>query len=64
LYARKLVLYLQDIMETLGLDRERLQVVFVSAAEGERFRQICIDMDAIIRKLGPNPLLNIQASRT
>ncbi len=61
---RRLVLYLQDIMETIGLETQRLQVVFVSAAEGERFRQICIDMDATIRKLGPNPLLPYQASRT
>jgi coenzyme F420-reducing hydrogenase delta subunit len=51
-------------METIGLERERLQMVFVSAAEGERFRQICVDMDATIRKLGPNPLLNFQVSRT
>jgi coenzyme F420-reducing hydrogenase delta subunit len=38
----------------MGVERERLQIAFVSAAEGERFRQICVDMDATIRNLGPS----------
>lgn len=43
-------------METVGLEPERIKMLFISAAEGDRFRQICIEMDNQIRKLGPNPI--------
>jgi len=62
LYARNLVSYMQEVLESMGLERERLQMIFVSAAEGARFRQLCIQMDETIRKLGPNPLKPIQAA--
>lgn len=56
LYARNLVHYIQDILETMGIERERIQMMFVSAAEGERFRQLAIKMDTTIRKLGPSKI--------
>jgi hypothetical protein len=40
----------------MGLERERVQMIFVSAAEGERFRQLATKMDKQIRKLGPSKL--------
>ena len=48
--------YVQDVIETMGLERERVQMIFVSAAEGERFRQLVTKMDKDIRKLGPSIL--------
>jgi F420-non-reducing hydrogenase iron-sulfur subunit len=60
IYARNLVSYLQDVLETMGLERERLQMIFISAAEGERFKNLSVQMDAQIRKLGPNPIRVIQ----
>jgi len=51
-------------MESMGIERERLQIVFVSAAEGDRYRQICIDMDAKIRALGPSAIKQFQTSAT
>lgn len=56
MYARNLVFYLQDILETLGIERERIQMMFFSAAEGERFRQLTTKMDQTIRKLGPSKI--------
>jgi Methyl-viologen-reducing hydrogenase, delta subunit len=44
----------------MGLERERLQMIFISAAEGERFKNLSVQMDAQIRKLGPNPIRVIQ----
>jgi len=63
-YAQKLVAYLQDILETMGIQKERLKMIFVSAAEGERFRQLCIEMDTVIRKLGPNPMKSLPSTPT
>jgi len=50
------VQYVQTILETIGLEPERLKMIFVSAAEGERFRQLAVEMDTIIRRLGPSKL--------
>jgi F420-non-reducing hydrogenase iron-sulfur subunit len=49
-------------MESIGFERERLQMIFVSAAEGDRWRQLCQEMDAKIRELGPNPLKKLQST--
>lgn len=37
-------------------ERERIQMMFFSAAEGERFRQLTTKMDQTIRKLGPSKI--------
>jgi coenzyme F420-reducing hydrogenase delta subunit len=54
------VAYLQDVLETMGLERDRIKMIFVSAAEGERFRQLAVEMDTTIRKLGPSKLRKLQ----
>ncbi len=51
-------------MESMGLEKERLEMIFVSAAEGSRFRQLCIKMDEQIRKCGPNPMKKLQIELT
>jgi F420-non-reducing hydrogenase iron-sulfur subunit len=56
LHSRALVAYLHEVLEAIGIEKERLQMMFVSAAEGERFRQLAVEMDATIRKLGPSKL--------
>jgi coenzyme F420-reducing hydrogenase delta subunit len=61
-YAQKLVAYNQEIMESIGLEKDRLQIIFVSAAEGERFKNLCTDLDRKIRSLGPNPIKPIRKS--
>lgn len=55
---------MQDILETIGLERERIRMIFVSAAEGERFRQFAVEMDNTIRKLGPSKLHQFQIEAT
>ena len=55
-----MVAYIQDILETIGLERERIRMIFVSAAEGERFRQFAVEMDNTIRKLGPSKIHQFQ----
>lgn len=43
-------------MEQIGLGRERVEMYFLSSAEGARFAQIATEMTERIRALGPNPL--------
>jgi len=43
-------------METLGLDPERLELVWVSAAEGNRYAEVVGNFTDKITKLGPNPI--------
>jgi F420-non-reducing hydrogenase iron-sulfur subunit len=48
--------YIQDVLETMGLERDRIEMIFVSAAEGARFRQLVTEMTNRIKKLGPTKL--------
>lgn len=54
--AQNRVLLLENVLEKLGLEPERLRLEWVSAAEGERFAMIIKDMTEKITKLGPSPL--------
>lgn len=40
----------------MGLERERIQMIFVSAAEGARFRDLATQVSNQIQKLGPSKL--------
>ena len=40
----------------MGLEPERLQIGYCSAAEGQRFQRMAIRIDKEIRELGPSPL--------
>ena len=42
----------------MGLEPERLEIYFLSSAEGVRFAEIATEMTERARLLGPNPLKN------
>ena len=48
--------YLRDVMKTVGLEPERLQMHYCSAAEGQKFQTTVKKMTHEIGRLGPNPL--------
>jgi F420-non-reducing hydrogenase iron-sulfur subunit len=56
LYARRRVDYTRDMLDEMGLEKERLRMVNVSAAGGRLLADHIIDMVETIRKLGPSPL--------
>ncbi|MCK4689295.1 MAG: hydrogenase iron-sulfur subunit, partial [Candidatus Marinimicrobia bacterium] len=47
---------LKKVLETLKLDPERLQLSWISAAEGKRYATVVNEFTERIRKLGPNPI--------
>lgn len=57
-YARRRYALLKKVLETLKLDPERLQLSWISAAEGKRYATVVNEFTERIRKLGPNPINN------
>ena len=54
--ARRRVVLLKNILETLGLEEERVWIRWVSASEGQKFADTVTEMVDTIKKLGPNPI--------
>ena len=54
--ARKRVEQARNILETIGVGGERVQMYNLSSSEAPRFVQYAEEMDAKIRELGPNPI--------
>ena len=48
--------YAKKLLDQIGLGGERLEMYFLSSAEGARFAEIATEMTERIRQLGPNPL--------
>lgn len=44
---------LKELLEFAGIERERLQIRWVSAAEGKKFAQVVREMTEDILRLGP-----------
>lgn len=55
-HTRRRALVLDRLLATLGIERERFQVHWVSAAEGARFAETIRQVVEQVRQLGPNPL--------
>jgi F420-non-reducing hydrogenase iron-sulfur subunit len=56
LCAKRRVTYIRDMLAEVGIDKERLRMVNVSAAMGRPLADLITDMVETVRKLGPNPL--------
>ena len=54
--AERRVNYVKRLLDEIGLGGERLEMFFLSSAEGARWAQIATEMTGRILRLGPNPL--------
>jgi len=54
--AERRVKYVKDLLDQIGLGGTRLEMYFLSSAEGARWAEIATEMTRRIRELGPNPL--------
>lgn len=54
--ATKRVQYVRKLLKEIGLDEERLNMYYMSSAEGARFAEVASEMTEKIKSLGPNPL--------
>jgi len=54
--AERRVRFTKKLIEQLGLDERRVKMVFVSAAEGDKFAAEVNKFAEEIRAIGPNPI--------
>jgi coenzyme F420-reducing hydrogenase delta subunit len=55
-FARKRVTHLKRILETIGINPERIEMYNMSAAMGARFAEVAREFTERIRALGPSPV--------
>ena len=55
LKARKRVEYVQRTLESMGVEKERVAMYNLSAAQGPRFVEIAKEYTEIVKGLGPTP---------
>jgi coenzyme F420-reducing hydrogenase delta subunit len=60
LRARKRVEESQKILNSIGIEGERVRMFNLSSGEGPRFAEIATEMTEEIRKIGPNPIKKIE----
>jgi coenzyme F420-reducing hydrogenase delta subunit len=58
LNARRRVEYIQKLLEEIGLNSQRLQMINISSAMGNEFAHAAEELTQQIIELGPNPLKN------
>jgi F420-non-reducing hydrogenase iron-sulfur subunit len=56
LKARRRMAILKTVLNTLGLEDDRVEIKWISAAEGAKFARTMNEVTASTRKLGPNPM--------
>jgi len=52
-HARRRYALMHRLLEYIGIEKERLLVAWVSAAEGRRFAQVTTEFTAQVQELGP-----------
>jgi len=60
--AKAKVNYVKKVLETLGLEPERVEMYNMSAAEGPRFAEVANEFTERIRELGPSPVRSAKAA--
>jgi len=59
-YARRRIALVKDMLEFVGLEPERFQMSWVSAAEGTKYTEIITDFVDALKPLGPQAKLRRQ----
>jgi F420-non-reducing hydrogenase iron-sulfur subunit len=58
--ALRRITLLKNTLKEFGIEPERVRLEWVSASEGDKFATIVRDMVEDLKKIGPNPLKNIE----
>jgi len=56
LRAKKRVIYVQEVLEKIGMESERVAMYNLSAGDGPRFAEIAREMTEKVKELGPSPI--------
>ena len=60
--ARRRVAILNEILDQMGLEKERIWLRWISASEGQYFADTVTEMVAAIKEIGPNPAKELWAA--
>ena len=60
-YARRRIALVKELLEFTGLEPERFQMSWVSAAEGKKYTEIISDFVSALKPLGPQAMLRSEA---
>jgi coenzyme F420-reducing hydrogenase delta subunit len=60
--ARRKVNYVKSVLETLGIEPERIEMFNMSAGEGPRFAEVAREFTQRIKELGPSPVPKAKAA--
>ena len=55
--ARRRITLLKDILDTLGLENDRVWLRWIGADEGQKFADTVKEMTEELKRLGPNPMM-------
>jgi len=58
--TKRRTLLVKKLMDQLGLEQSRVRFEYVSASEGQKFAQVVTEFVDELKKLGPNPLLEVK----
>lgn len=56
LRARKKVEKAKEILDSIGIEKERVEMFNLSSGEGPRFAEIATEITDTVKNLGPNPI--------
>lgn len=54
--ATKRVDYAKNLLDEIGLGRERLGIYYIAGGQGDAFAEAAREMTARVRRIGPNPM--------
>ncbi|UCC64859.1 MAG: hydrogenase iron-sulfur subunit [Anaerolineae bacterium] len=60
--ARRRIAILNQILEQMGLEKDRIWLRWISASEGQYFADTVTEMVAAIKEMGPNPAKELWAA--
>jgi F420-non-reducing hydrogenase iron-sulfur subunit len=60
-YARRRISLVKELLEFSGLEPERFQMSWVSAAEGKKYTEVISDLVDALKPLGPQQMLRREA---
>ena len=55
-HARRRIALLKNVFETLGLESDRVKLSWISASEGDKFRDVNTEFTERLQGKGPNPI--------
>ncbi len=60
--ARRRIAILSEVLDQMGLEKERVWLRWISASEGQYFADTVTEMVAAIKEMGPNPAKKLWAT--